>query len=185
MFISMKKLLRTLPLLSFLLVGCGTTLPSKTTSTTPVIEKAVYTSTSGVSLTYTTDWKYMENIYGSLVTFFAPQTDNDLFRENLGISLEKLPTSLTVDQYYATTKTQLGKLIKDFTEVGNENLIVDGLVAKKIIYEGTQQTYKLKWQQVFVIKEKIVYIFTYTANGDTFDLFAPAVDEMIKTVQLQ
>lgn len=142
-------------------------------------------TTSGVTITYTNDRKYMEKIYGSLVTFFSPQGDGDLFRENLGISVEKLPAVLTVDQYYATTKKQLEKQIKEFKEASTENIIVAWLPAKKIIYEGTQQTYKLKWEQVFVIKEKQVYIFTYTASADTFATFASQVDEMIKSVTLQ
>lgn len=92
---------------------------------------------------------------------------------------------MTVDQYYATTKTQLEKLIKDFKEISNENITIDALPAKKIVYEGTQQTYKLKWEQVFVIKNQKVYIFTYTASADTFANFATQVDTMIQSAKLQ
>jgi hypothetical protein len=72
----MKKLLRTLPLLSVLLVGCGALPGTKTTSpttTAPVVEKMVYSDDSGVTITYMNDRKPMEKIYGSLVTFFSPQ----------------------------------------------------------------------------------------------------------------
>jgi len=135
-------------------------------------------------MTYTNDWKYLEGIYGSLVTFFSPQGSGDLFRENLGVSVEKLPSSLTIQQYYDTTKTQLGKLIKDFKELSTEDVVVAGLPAKKIVYEGSQQSYKLKWEQVFLIKDKNVYLFTYTATAESFPSYLAQVDEMIKSVKL-
>ena len=183
----MKKFLRTLPVLAMLLVGCSTTKTTTSVVTKPAsatVEKMLYNA-SGVTIAYMSDRKYMEKIYGSLVTFFSPQDTGDLFRENLGISIEKLPADITVDQYYATTKTQLSKLIKDFKEISNENIVVSSLIAKKIVYVGTQQTYKLKWEQVFLIKDKKVYIFTYTASADTYDKFASQIDTMIKSVTLQ
>ena len=76
----MKKLLRILPLSAVLLAGCGTVpkavqvAPQKAAVAAPVIEKKVYTHTSGFSITYMSNWKPMEKLYGSLVTFFAPQT---------------------------------------------------------------------------------------------------------------
>ncbi len=105
-----------------------------------------------------------------MVMFFSPQGGSgDKFKENLGIVSETLPSDMTVDEYYALAKPQLQQIVKDYTELSNANITLDGLTAKKIIYQGTQSTYKLQREQVFFIKNKVAYVLTYTAVADTFN----------------
>jgi hypothetical protein len=124
-------------------------------------------------------------VYGATAMFFTPQGTGDQFRENVGIVTETLPNAMTVDEYYTIIKPQLQNMIKDYTELSNENISVAGLTGKKLIYEGTQVNYKLKWQQVFVTSGTTVYIINYTATADTFDQFIADVNAMVKTFALK
>jgi hypothetical protein len=117
--------------------------------------------------------------------FFSPQGTGDQFRENVGIITETLPnTTMTVDTYYAMIKPQLQNM-KDYTELSNENIIIDGLTGKKLVYEGTQVNYTLKRQQVFVISGATAYIINYVAVADTFDQYIAEVNTMVKTFALK
>jgi hypothetical protein len=130
----------------------------------------IYENASGFSLEYPGNRTYQEGVYGSLVMFFSPWSGTgDKFKENLGVVSELLPSDMTVDEYYALAKPQLQQIVKDYTELLNENITIDGLTAKKIIYRGTQGTYKLQREQVFFIKNKVAYVLTYTASADTFN----------------
>jgi len=96
-----------------------------------------------------------------------------------------LDKAYTLDEYYAMTKPELINLIHDFTEVSNENIIVNDIDAKKIIYKGVQSDTKLQREQVYLIKDTTVYIITYTASEATFNEFAQKVDEMIATLEIK
>jgi hypothetical protein len=166
------------------IVGCGnknapTVVIPNTTAQVKTYDNPAF------SIQYPTAWNYQENVYGAIAMFFTPQGTGDQFRENVGIVTETLPSTMTVDEYYAIIKPQLQNLIKDYTELSNENITIDGLTGKKLIYEGTQVNYKLKWQQVFVIKDTTAYIINYTATADTFDQYIADVNAMVKTFALK
>jgi len=79
---------------------------------------------------------YQENAYGSLAMFFSPQTTGDTFREFVAIVAEALPTDISVEEYYTSfAKPQMTEVIKDYKEISNENITIDGVAAKKIVYE--------------------------------------------------
>jgi hypothetical protein len=45
-------------------------------------------------------------------------------------------------------------------------------------------TTKLKFEQVFLIKNNFAYILTYTATEATFDQYAQKVNEMATTLEI-
>jgi len=104
--------------------------------------------------------------------FFSPQGSGDQLREIVGIVSEKLPSDMTVANYYTTIKTQILGLITGYQELSNEDITINGVAAKKIIYMGMQSNYELKWMQTFLIKNKVAYIISYTASAGTFDEFS-------------
>ena len=98
---------------------------------------------------------------------------------------KNLDKDYTLDEYYTITKPELLKLIPGFTEVSNTPIKVNTMDAQKLIYTGTQGTTKLKWEQVYLIKNKAVYIITYTATEGTFDQYAQKFDEMVATLEIK
>lgn len=131
---------------------------------------------------YPNNRTYQENIYGSRVLFFSPQATGDKLRENIGVVMQTLPAEMSVEDYYKlVVKPQAEKIITDYKEISQEDVNINGWLGKKIIYQGTQSNYTLKWQQVLVIKEKMVYLLTYTAADDTFKQYSKVADELMNS----
>jgi len=189
----MKKLFSLVLATSLLvLFGCTKSTPAPTDTTTlpadqqNVAEWQTYESkTEGFMIQYPGTWTFQEKAYGSAVMFFTPFLEWDQLKENVGIMKNILDKTYTLDEYYAMTKPELINLIPDFTEVSNENIIVNDIDAKKIIYKGVQSDTKLQREQVYLIKDTTVYIITYTASEATFNEFAQKVDEMIATLEIK
>ncbi|MCX6823941.1 MAG: PsbP-related protein [candidate division SR1 bacterium] len=177
------------------LFGCAKT--SSPTSTLPTAtgnivteqsaaEWQTYTNeTDGFSVQYPGDRTYQENVYGSSVMFFTPTLSGDTLQENIGIMKKALDKDYTLDDYYAITKPELIKLIPGFTELSNETIKINDLDAQKLIYVGTQGTRKLQWEQVYLIKNKAVYILSYTATTSTFADYVQKIDEMVATLEIK
>ncbi len=139
----------------------------------------------GFSIQFPGNRTFQENVYGSSIIFFTPVLTWDNLKENVGIIKKTLDKDYSLDEYYSITKSELIKLIPWFTEISNESLKINDIDAKKLIYTGTQSNSILKWEQIYLIKNKAVYIITYTATDATFDDFATKVDEMATTLELQ
>lgn len=117
--------------------------------------------------------------------FFTPTLSGDTLQENIGIMKKALDKDYTLDDYYAITKPELIKLIPGFTELSNETIKINDLDAQKLIYVGTQGTRKLQWEQVYLIKNKAVYILSYTATTSTFADYVQKIDEMVATLEIK
>ncbi len=185
----MKKILSLALLASFLvLFGCGKAAPSDVTSSeTQSTNKfqSYESQTDKFSIQFPGGWTFQENVYGASVMFFSPLTKDDTLKENLGIVKKELDKEYTLNDYYTTTQPELQKLIPNFTEVSNETMQINGIDAQKLIYKGTQGDVKLQREQVYLIKNKVVYIITYTATEDTFDEYINDVETTISSLQLK
>ena len=151
-----------------------------------VPERQSYTSkTDGYSVQFPGDRTFQEHVYGSSVMFFSPLSSWDTIKENVGITKKALDKTYTLDEYYTLTKPELIKLIPGFTEISNQSIKVNDIDAKKLIYTWTQWTTTLEWEQIYVIKNAVVYILTYTATEATFSEYVQKVDEMIATREIK
>ena len=117
--------------------------------------------------------------------FFTPITPEDTLKENVGIMKKTLDKDYTLDEYYTKTKPELLKLIPGFAEVSNTTVKINDIDAQKLIYKGMQGTTKLQWEQIYLIKNKAVYIITYTATEGTFDQFTQQLDELLATLTIK
>ncbi len=185
----MKKILSLALFASFLvLFGCGKATPSDVTSseTQPTNHFQAYQSQAdNFSIQFPGGWTFQENVYGASVMFFSPLAKDDTLRENLGIVKKELDKEYTLTEYYTATQPELQKLIPNFTEVSNETIQINGIDAQKLIYKGTQGDVKLQREQVYLIKNKVVYIITYTATEDTFDEYIKDVDTTIRSLEFK
>lgn len=124
---------------------------------------------SGFSISFPETRTMQQNVFGAQLILFSPQETWDKVREFVGIVSETLPSDMSVDNYYAMiVKPQINLNIKDYTEISNETITLNGVAAKKIVYKGTQVNMPLQRIQVLAIKNKMVYIVTYTATQETF-----------------
>jgi hypothetical protein len=197
MTISAMKKIFSLVLATGLLFLFGCTKNSQTTdvpstgttvslTTWQTDERQTYKNkTDGFSLQYPGNRTFQENVYESSVMFFTPHTQGDTINENVGIMKKALDKNYTLAEYYQLTKPEIIKLIPGFTEISNETIKINDLDAQKLIYKWTQGTTKLQWEQIYLIKNKTVYIVTYTATEATFNQFNQKIDEMAATLEIK
>ena len=131
-----------------------------------------------------------ENFTGASVLFLSPQTSGDLVRENIAIVKKSLDQDLSVDSYYAITKPSMAESISGFDEISNQTITLDTIPAKKVIYGGMLQglgeaVYHLQRESIYLIKNKAIYMLTYTSTQDTFNDWNAQVDAMIATLKIQ
>ncbi len=192
---AMKKLLVSIISLLFILWLSACTINSSKHNNTDNIgswslQKTIdgflsyHNSHANFSIQYPQNWELQENTLGSQVLFLSPQNSGDLFRENVSVVTENLNDNITVDSYYDAAKVHLQKFINNFEEISNKNMNIGNLNAKIVEYIGTQGTYNLKRQQIFLIKNQTAYIITYTASRNHFDDTLDLVQKMVESISI-
>jgi len=172
------------------LFGCAkswpTTVDTAITTGQNVAERQTYESKAdGFTIQFPGTRTFEEKVYGSSVMFFTPLTEGDTLKENVGVMKKALDKDYTLAEYYEITKPELVKLIPEFTGISNETIKINDIDAQKLIYKWTQGTTKLQREQIYLIKNKAVYIITYTATEATFNEFAQKIDEMAATLEIK
>lgn len=132
------------------------------------------------SLQVPAEWTFKENVFGSLVMFFAPQEENDTTKENLGIVMNKLEGDVQLESYYQLTRGNLENVIPNF-ELVNET---KGEKTITFVYKGKQGETTLQRQQTLRLEGTTVYIFTYTALEDTFNDLLNDINNIINSFSL-
>jgi hypothetical protein len=114
-----------------------TEITETTTATeTPSNEPYEYINKDkGFSFTLPAAWTFQENVFGSLVMFFAPQTEGDKTKENLGVSIVELTGKVDLKSYYELAKGILESKTNDFKIEKEEELTINGENAMKIIFK--------------------------------------------------
>lgn len=128
----------------------------------------------GTTFHYPVDWEVEGSDGGGIVAaFIAPLEDeNDVFEENVSVAIEDMGgEDVTMEMLAEASKKQLGEVIANFQVVKEETAELDGLPFYSLYFSGTQGELDLIWQQVFMIVDGFAYIFTYTAEPESFDTF--------------
>lgn len=186
----MKKLLSIALAASLLFVfGCAKSGPATTTAPTTAgqetAERQTYTNKQyGFSIQFPGIRTFQENVFNAAVMFFTPQTEGDKIQENIGITASELQGQYTLDEFYAKNQETL-KQQESYKELENTTIKVNDVDAKKSIFTTAVNSNNLKFEEVMIIKGKMVYVITYTALESTFDQFAQKFDEMVATFEIK
>lgn len=168
---------------SMFLVGCSQPATTEETSGASIVQRQVYeNSDAWFSLQYPSAWTIKENVYGATVMFSSPLTDGDTISENVSVVKKVLENTYTPLEYYEINKAEIVKAITDFSEISNEEILINGIVGQKVVYEWVQGATDLQMLQVYFIKDGTSYVVTYTATKKTFDDFVQQADEMIASL---
>ena len=134
----------------------------------------------GIELEYPESWK-VEEKWMTLepeVTFLSLLANKRDFREQVTVSVEKLASPLTLNEYTAQATAQ----------IENSNTILEPPIpitfarkeGRKIVYQTKDKRRKLL--EVWTIKNHQVYIATYTAETDKFDRYSQSAEKMIQSL---
>ena len=145
-----------------------------------------YTSAGWFSLQYPNSRTVQENSVWSSVSFLAP-IDEHPARASVSLIAVKLPDDMSLDTQQTVLDAQMQSwtALPFSTGISNQNIIINWLKAKKVIYSWMQGQKKFIWQQVYLIHNTVEYTFSYIASSDTFDSFSAPVDAIIQSLSLQ
>ena len=131
-----------------------------------------YNKNLGFSAIAPTEWEIKENYQGIPVFFMSPlENEEDLFQENINIVSENAP-GYTLQQYYEANLRGIDQYLTDFELLENPvNITINGQKFKKIVYQHTAQTYKLKVSVFFTVKNDTGYVINCTALTHSFDRY--------------
>jgi hypothetical protein len=136
---------------------------------------------------YPRGWELKEGGEGGAVaTFLSPQeSDLDVFRENVTVTVENLgPRKMILREYAATAIHQLRAVFKDVKIIESDKAFFAGKVAHKIVYTMTV-TYPLKIMHLFIFQGQNVYMFTYTAEAAHFDDYLEKLNTMMGSYSVE
>ncbi len=143
-------------------------------------------TTSGFSIGYPADWDKQEGAAGTIVAFLSPaEGASDDFRENLNAAVEALPnSSITLDEYTQAVLGKLPTVITGFNLLDQRSTRLGGDPAHRVHYQGEQGTFKLEWEQVWVVHGKQAFILSYAAERDRYQADLSTAEAMFASFKL-
>lgn len=106
---------------------------------------------------------------------------NDDINENLWVKVQTLKKPETLEDFSQTTIEWLKNLYEDYNEIEKENIRINWIDGIQLIYEISENWYKIKSQQTTLIKDNKSYIFQYTATKESFEMYINDINNIIKS----
>ncbi len=89
-------------------------------------------------------------------------------------------TDTTIDEWWQTNVNEVGIVFDDINIEAEENITMSEVYGKKYIYTASLGDFQYKIMQAACIKGSTVYLFTYTAIPENYDLHLEDVTEMLQ-----
>lgn len=166
------------------LAGCGTTDENTSGGNEAVLESvtpeegySLFISTDGnLSFVYSNDWTSQEGSDGVAQVFMAP---DGMTRFNY--ITETLTIEYTLSQYANAGKTQLKNAYSDITFDKDAELKIGSYDAYELEYDlqGTAI------RQVFIVKDKVAYIFSFSAASGTTEEYTSVINKMLESIRIK
>jgi len=140
----------------------------------------------GFSITFPADWERKEGQMGTIVLALSPQEGPaDQFRENVNVTIEDLPKTLSSDEYVEACLGTLRKVLTDLQEHENSAMNVADAPAKRLIFSHRMDAVKVKAMQCVLVKGTRGYVITCSAAPDQFDTYRPKFDEIVQSFRFE
>jgi len=124
------------------------------------------------SVKYPEDWTF--DTSGQMNTsfiIFSKLEQNDTFRENVNLMIQDLSgMSLDLKGYAELSLGQI-KSIKDSKILESKNLKKDALPYHEIVWKGFVTGKKLKFKQLYFVKNNKAYLVTLTCDETAYDRY--------------
>jgi len=152
-------------------------------------EYAIYeNATYGVRMEYPKSWVFEEGENTSdnpmEVVYFYNDADEDSFKGDLAISIERLDRSRTMQDYFQKTVKEYQNNVDGFKLDSSSWDTLGGFRAYSMLYrEDYNSTTNLKTLEVGAIRDNIVYFIEYFAFDKEFDENFPIARKMIDSFQ--
>jgi len=137
---------------------------------------------AGFEVKFPEGWDIKRGVMGADVIALAPSdSDEDLFRENVNIIHADLEFPITQDEYSKINMTRLEELLTDYDLEESDDVDVDGIQSKRLIYTHRMGVVNAKVMQYLILVGSNAYVITFTTDPKMFDQYRGVFDEIMKT----
>lgn len=143
-------------------------------------QNAVY----GVSVSYPKSWEVQSVPQSTppltLVAAFLSPRAGGAVRQNVNLVIEDLPEVMTLDDYSKQGIEIEKNMLGQFTLLSSENISFFGVErAQRVTFTATSGGNNLKFQQIWFIRGRRAYVWTFADRSDTFGQNLPTFERMM------
>ncbi len=137
------------------------------------------------SLTPPDGWEKQDG-QGMVDVFYLSPADSsaDDFRENIGVTIEKLPENMTIKAYWDQAQTHMDRMFTNLNLLEEEFITLNGKDAVRTVYTHDMGQMKLKQSQYIVVSGKKALVLTCSALQDTYDEYEPTFKKCARTFKV-
>lgn len=140
---------------------------------------------SGDILTFPKDWQVQHDYMGCLIMGLSPlENEYDQFRENGNAVMEKLPGSMTYDEYTNANLETMKRVMTNFVVIETSDDEVNGFECKKIVYTHTMGQLDIKVLSYFLVDGKEGYVLTFSASPEQYEKYLPEFKRIAGSINL-
>jgi hypothetical protein len=119
---------------------------------------------------------------GGTILWLSPQEGpGDLFRENVNVTTENLPSPMTVGQYAVAATRSMAQMLQGFAVLEQGQTVLAGQPAHWMVYNHFMGQ-PLQVLVFFVVRGTTAYVLTCTASPPQFPLFRPRFSQIAATL---
>ena len=139
----------------------------------------------GFKVDYPEAWSKQsrDDFFATGITFFSPlEGESDNFKEQVSILVENLPSDVDLEQYTEDSIAEIKKL-SDPNAKGAKEFNLGEHEGRQIIYTGEVSGNTVQRMQTWSVEDNRAYIVTYTAKPDSYDIYLPTVEKIMKSFE--
>jgi hypothetical protein len=137
------------------------------------------------SVQFPQGWEVRKRLFATAVVAWRPRgTEASTFRENMKITSEGLPASVTLDDYWTATQAVGPRMQPGFQVVEASSATVSGVPAKRAVYVRRQDGTALRVIVYLALHQNQAFTLTCSFREETFAQYAQACDATARTLRL-
>lgn len=113
-------------------------------------------------------------------------SDADMFRENINLIIQDLSGhQIDLDQYVDISLEQIGTMLVGGKVIESNRIKNKDGEFQKVVFEGKQGEYDLKWMQYYWVKSEKAYVLTFTSELNQYNTYIGIGEKMMNTFKFK
>jgi hypothetical protein len=122
---------------------------------------------------------------GCIIMGLSPlENEYDNFRENGNVVMEKLPASISYDEYTNANLETMKKIMTNFVVIETGDDVINGINCKRVVYTHSMNQLDIKVLAYFLVDGKEGYVLTFSASPASYDKYFSDFKQIANTVNL-
>lgn len=130
-------------------------------------------------------WYKQEGAFNAVVIAKAPQTDkNDIFQENINVTVSYLPAGMDIDTYYELNKNAILEMLpSEPFDIQEGKISASGDTGRFLALSSAGPLMVMRTMSALWIKNKIVYVVTCFGQDSEFSKYEPIFKKSIRSIR--